>query len=96
MIKKGEITIPVALAISCVIAVCGVLGSYYAGKIEATKQFGQVSQDIAVLKTSQDNLKDNLGGDVDEIKADVKDLNRKVDAMVSAFSIKVKEEAKPQ
>lgn len=96
MKKKGEITIPVALAISCGIAVCGVLGGYYAGKIEDARKFGEVSQDIAVLKTAQENLKDNLGSDVDEIKADVKDLNRKVDAMVGAFSIKVKEESKPQ
>ncbi len=80
--KLGQISIPIAMVITGATTLVGStiagVSSYY-GAIRATdEKLARANQDIAVLQEFKVNVNESLG----DFRSDIKDVEKKVDALL--------------
>ena len=74
----GEISVPVALALSVGVTILGGVSSYYSSQKSFDEKLAESNKDIAVLQTKGEAIDDT----VDEVKYDVKEVKALVNALV--------------
>ena len=92
MKNKGAISIPASIVIPCIITACGIVGTFFAARMETNEKIAEVNTQVQVVEAVAGQTKENVEEKIEDMAKDIDKLDRKMDAILSAFSIKVKEE----